>query len=79
MKVLMKMKREKEAKADSFHIKAMKRYGLIKLRNAIDISAYETELEIAELSKDAYAFNEFQLKNKVVCSLFSHMVNEKKA
>lgn len=57
----------------------MKRHGLLKLRNAIDIQVYETELEIAELSKDAYTFNEFQLKNKVMCSLFSHKVDEKKA
>ena len=62
LKSLLNRRREMSDAADAHRLKQIKRHGLNKLSSAVNISLYETELKLQDKSKQAYVFNEFNLK-----------------
>jgi len=69
----VKITKDQTEKAETFRTKWAKKNGFHKLRNAVDIVAYEAELELAKKSRNAYVFCEFNLKCKALQSLKCHM------
>ena len=74
---LIKIRDDKNSKADKLRLKNQKKRFLKQLRTATQIQAFEDEQDVNQMSKTAYAFYEFSMYTKTLRTLKTNIKENK--